>query len=215
MDGIHDMGGMHGFGAVVVDGSEAATHEPWEGRVFALSTLVGIERLGHGSGRAIREEMAPAHYLRASYYERWLWSTEQRLLRNGTIVAREVEDWIARLEAGNPVPHTSDSEQARRVVEATRTATPLEPADAPRFATGERARVRRMRVAGHNRCPRYVRGVSGTVRAVRGIDVLPGAGEAPEPVYAVAFDSDDVFGPSPEGRWEVVLDLWESYLEAV
>ena len=85
IDGIHDMGGMHGFGPVVVPGSDAVYHEPWEGRTFAMSTLVGIERIGTGSGRAIREEMDPEHYLRASYYERWLWSTEERLLRKGSI----------------------------------------------------------------------------------------------------------------------------------
>ena len=34
-----------------------------------------------------------------------------------------------------------------------------------------------------------------------------------EPVYAVAFSSDDLFGPSPEGRWTVLLDLFDSYLE--
>jgi nitrile hydratase len=67
MDGIHDMGGMHGFGRVVVPGGEDAYREGWEPRVFAMSTLVEIESLGEGSGRAIREEMEPEEYLRASY----------------------------------------------------------------------------------------------------------------------------------------------------
>ena len=70
------MGGMHGFGAVVTPGSDRAAHHPWELRVFALSTLVGIHGIGEGSGRAIREAMPPADYLAAGYYERWLWSTE-------------------------------------------------------------------------------------------------------------------------------------------
>src|SRR5213080_1830620 len=47
-DGIHDMGGMHGFGPVVVPGSDAVYHEDWEPRVFALSLLIGIEKLGRG-----------------------------------------------------------------------------------------------------------------------------------------------------------------------
>ena len=29
MDGVHDMGGMHGFGAVVESGGELAYHERW------------------------------------------------------------------------------------------------------------------------------------------------------------------------------------------
>ena len=67
MDGVHDMGGMHGFGGVVEPGAELPYHERWEPRVFAMSTLVEIESLGEGSGRAIREEMEPEEYLRASY----------------------------------------------------------------------------------------------------------------------------------------------------
>ena len=82
------MGGMHGFGRVVTPGLRPGVPEPWEVRTFAISTIIGIEGLGKGGGRAIREEMDPAHYLRASYYERWLWSNEQRLLRKGTICGR-------------------------------------------------------------------------------------------------------------------------------
>ena len=109
-DGVHDMGGMHGFGAVVTPGSEAVSHDEWELRVFAISTLVGIEGLGSGSGRAIREEMPPAEYLRAGYYERWLWSTEQRLLRRGTIAADEIDAWAARLGAGEEAPWREDAD---------------------------------------------------------------------------------------------------------
>jgi nitrile hydratase subunit beta len=79
-------------------------------------------------------------------------------------------------------------------------------------------RVRRMRPAGHTRCPRYVRGATGVVEAIRGNDPLPDIGpyKGPvQPVYAVAFDSEALFGPSEEGRWTVLLDLFEDYLEAV
>jgi hypothetical protein len=30
MDGAHDMGGMHGFGPVVVEGGDEVFHEAWE-----------------------------------------------------------------------------------------------------------------------------------------------------------------------------------------
>ena len=210
------MGGMHGFGAVATPGSDAVSHEEWELRVFALSTLVGTERLGAGSGRAIREEMTPAEYLRAGYYERWLWSTEQRLLRSGTMGEGEVDAWIARLRAGEAVPRREDPEAAARSVEATGASAPLAPATDARFGAGDAVRVRRMRPEGHTRCPRYARGVTGIVDAVRGLDAFPDIGPyagPDEPVYAVAFSSDDLFGPSPEGRWTVLLDLFDSYLE--
>ncbi len=210
------MGGMHGFGAVVTPGSDAVSHEEWELRVFALSTLVGTERLGAGSGRAIREEMEPAEYLRAGYYERWLWSTEQRLLRNGTMGKGEVDAWIERLRAGESVPRREDPDAAARSLEATSAAAPLAAAPDARFGPGDAVRVRRMRPAGHTRCPRYARGATGIVEAVRGLDAFPDIGPyagPDEPVYAVALSSDDLFGPSPEGRWTVLLDLFDSYLE--
>jgi nitrile hydratase beta subunit len=211
------MGGMHGFGAVVTPGSELAYHEPWERRAFAISELIGIERLGAGGGRPIREEMPPAEYLEASYYERWLWSNERRLERKGTIAPGEVDRWVERLRSGEPVPERADPQLAASVVAAERELELLGPAEATKFAVGERVRVRRMRPAGHTRCPRYVRGAAGIVEAVRGTDRLPDIGpyQGPvQPVYSVAFESEELFGSSEEGRWTVSVDLFEDYLEA-
>jgi nitrile hydratase len=220
MDGVHDMGGMHGFGSVVEPGGELAYHEPWEPRVFAIQMLVGLQGLGAGpGGRPVREEMAPAHYLAASYYERWLYSAEQRLLRKGTIRPGEVEDAMERLAAGEPVPAHRDAAMAERIRADLRTVDPMEsPPDHARFGLGQRVRVKRMHPAGHTRCPRYVRGASGVVEGVRGADRLPdravyGEQVAPEPVYSVAFRSQELWGPSEEAPWTVLLDLWDSYLD--
>jgi nitrile hydratase len=207
---------MHGFGAVVAPGVEAVYHERWEPRVFAMSTLVGIDGLGQGGGRPIREEMAPEDYLRASYYERWLWSTEQRLLRKGTILEGEVDAWVERLRRGEGPPRRVDPGQTRRALAAIREAEPLGSADEPRFAVGDRVRVKRMRPAGHTRCPRYVRGATGVVERIQGVDAFPDVGpyQGPdETVYAVAFRSVDLFGASDDGVWTVLLDLYDSYLE--
>ena len=213
---MHDMGGMQGFGAVVAPGSERVADHDWELRVFAISNLVGIHGLGSGSGRAIREEMPPADYLAAGYYERWLWSTERRLLRRGTISEGDLEGWVSRLEAGEQARRTTDPEAARRAVDATREDVSLRPARDTRFVPGDLARVLRTRPPGHTRCPRYVRGAVGVVEGVRGLDVVPDIGPyrgPEEPVYSVVFDSAELFGPSDEGSWTVSLDLFESYLE--
>jgi len=211
------MGGMHGFGPVVTPGSEQAYHEPWEGRIFAISTVVGVDRLGKGPGRPIREEMAPDEYLRASYYERWIYSVERRLERAGTIEPGEVERWVERLEAGERVPRSAEpAGQAERALEAVAETETLRPPGDARYAVGDRVRVRRMRPAGHTRSPRYVRGATGVVEAIRGNDPLPDIGpyKGPlQPVYAVAFESESLFGPSEEGRWTVMVDLFEDYLE--
>ena len=37
MNGVHDMGGIQDMGAIPYEKDEPVFHEPWEGRVFALS----------------------------------------------------------------------------------------------------------------------------------------------------------------------------------
>lgn len=214
------MGGMHGFGKVSEPGDERAYQEPWEPRVFALQMLVGLEDLGAGpGGRVVREEMDPARYLAASYYERWLYSVEQRLLRKGTIAPGDVERMTERLRTSAAIPQHHDPAMAERMVESLRTRKAMGPPphDA-RFAPGARVRVKRMHPPGHTRCPRYVRGAVGAVDAVRGADRLPdravyGETVTREPVYSVAFSSTELWGPSHEPVWTVFLDLWDSYLE--
>lgn len=220
MDGAHDMGGMHGFGAVVEPGSEASYHERWEPRMLALHLLTAFEGLGAGpGGRPTREEMDPASYLAASYYERWTWSAEQRLLRRGTIAPGEVEAMMKRLAAGEAAPEHADPAMAERIISRLQRRAPMDPPpEDARFEPGDRVRVRRMRPDGHTRCPRYVRGVAGTIERVRGADRLPdlttyGMPAEPEAVYAIAFASQDLWGPSEEPAFTVRLDLWDSYLE--
>jgi nitrile hydratase subunit beta len=220
MDGVHDMGGMHGFGQVDGPGEEMVYHERWEPRVFAIQMLVGLEDLGAGpGGRPVREEMEPARYLAASYYERWLFSAERRLERKGTIAPGEVESMMERLEAGEPMPMHEDAAMVERILADLRAVYPMDsPPEDVRFARGQRVRVKRMHPAGHTRCPRYVRGAVGVIDVVRGADRLPdravyGEDVAPEPVYSVAFRSQDLWGPSEKSGWTVVLDMWDSYLE--
>ncbi len=39
MNGIHDLGGMQGFGAVVREENEPVFHDDWERHIFALLNL--------------------------------------------------------------------------------------------------------------------------------------------------------------------------------
>ena len=77
MDGIHDMGGMEGFGRVIRKLNEPLFHHPWERRMWTLA----IARLAGASGnidefRHAIERIPPADYLTLSYYERWLRAVE-------------------------------------------------------------------------------------------------------------------------------------------
>jgi nitrile hydratase len=220
MDGVHDMGGMHGFGAVVVEGGDEVFHEAWEPRVFALYQLSNVcGLLGGPGGRVVGESMDAAHYLEASYYERWLWTAERQLEAKATIAPGEVEAMMARLAVNEAPPRAADPELAAEAVAQLREGSPaMGIAASSRFAPGDRVRVRRMHPDRHTRCPRYVRGAVGVVERVQGADRLPDRAEyglptEPQPVYAVAFFSQDLWGESDEPPWTVLLDLFDTYLE--
>jgi nitrile hydratase subunit beta len=215
VDGAHDMGGMAGFGPVVPDAE--VFHEPWERRMFALARVCRAAGITEGHFREAIESMPPGEYLNASYYERWMYGLERRLERAGNLTPEDLAHALARAGRG-PVPERLDPELTERVLALQHRGSPLPAAAAPRFAPGERVRVRRMRPAGHTRCPRYVRGASGVVELVHGDDLLPdanarGRDEPVEAVYAVSFRSDELFGPGEEPPFRVLVDLSESYLE--
>ncbi len=85
-----------------------------------------------------------------------------------------------------------------------------------RFAAGDRVRARSADPDGHTRLPRYIRGHVGEVVGVRATWALPDQMvrgiTRPEPVYAVRFEADELWG---SGSHSVTLDLWESYVEEV
>jgi nitrile hydratase beta subunit len=215
VDGAHDMGGMQGFGPVVPD--EAVFHADWEPRLFALTRVARQAGITAGHTRAVIESLPPAEYLGASYYERWLWGLEHRLVLAGTLTHADVDAALARVD-GAALPGRSDPELTRATVETQRRGARLAPAAGPRFGVGERVRVRRMRPEGHTRCPRYVRGAGGVVERVHGDDLMAdakarGEDSPVEAQYAVRFASGDLFGPSAEPPFSVLVDLSESYLE--
>ena len=83
-----------------------------------------------------------------------------------------------------------------------------------RFAVGATVRARSADPDGHTRLPRYIRGHTGQVLAIRGNWALPDlvvrGVQRREPVYAVRFDAAELWG---SGTHTVIIDLWESYLE--
>ena len=60
MNGVHDMGGMHGFGPVEVEAGEPVFHASWEGRVLALRRAAGAwRRWNIDAGRHSIERLPP------------------------------------------------------------------------------------------------------------------------------------------------------------
>jgi len=98
VNGVHDMGGMHGFGPVVAEAHEPVFHAEWERRAFALTLAAGF--LGEWNidmSRFAREQMPPAAYLASSYYEHWLWGLEHLLVERGLLTREEIEARVAVL----------------------------------------------------------------------------------------------------------------------
>jgi nitrile hydratase subunit beta len=217
MNGVHDMGGMHGFGPIVREVNEPIFHADWEAHVRAMMTEVrsrgyfNIDASRHGI-----ERMEPAHYLRASYYERWLATIELNLMEGGFIASEELDARTELLREG------SEATLPRSAAIASVPEPPHESPDSPlpvsHFAVGDAVVTRNIHPPGHTRLPRYARGKQGVIQRLHGAQIFPdsnahGLGEDPQPLYAVRFDARELWGEAAESCQTVSLDLWESYLD--
>ena len=214
MDGVHDLGGMQGFGPVVREAGEGPWHEPWEGRTHGMLLGVGMAR-GITGFRYWIESMGNDEYLTTSYYEHWLHSVEQILRRAGDLEDGELDAAVA---AGRTPTERWEQPDAAAVVPLLLCSAPDHGRPAPptgRFAAGDRVRVARLVTSEHNRVPRYVRGAEGVVESVSGEEPLEEGIDSgpPQPVYSVAFSADDLFADAVEPEVEIVIDLYEQYLE--
>ncbi len=89
MSRIHDVGGLHGFGPLAIEGDEPPFHHEWEARVFAINRfMLRAGRYTLDEFRDAIERMAPAEYLAASYYERWLHAIESLIREKGVLDVR-------------------------------------------------------------------------------------------------------------------------------
>lgn len=195
VDGIHDLGGMQGFGPVVVERDEPVFHAAWEGRVFAIvSFVVGRGLANTDSFRHAIERLSPVVYLTAGYYGRWLAAVERLLAEKGILASGEL--------AATVVPTPGAMRQI---------------SDQPRFAVGQTVVARSIHPTGHTRLPRYVRGRRGVVARVHPAWVFPdtnahGLGENPQYAYGVRFAARELWGDDADARAAVHVDLFEGYL---
>jgi nitrile hydratase len=217
VNGVHDMGGMHGFGPVTPEPDEPVFHADWEGRVLAMDLAMrATGEWGVDAARFAREREPPAEYLAESYYERWLGGLERLLLERGLVTEHELaagrsltpgQPLAARLSAEDVVSGQGRGGTSRR-----------EPSHPSRFAVGDRVRARNIHPPGHTRLPRYVRGHVGTVTRLHGCHVFPdssahGLGDDPQWLYVVAFDATELWGADAQSGSAVSVDAFEPYLE--
>jgi nitrile hydratase beta subunit len=222
VDGVHDLGGMHGFGRVEREENEPPFHARWEAAVWAMARATrGPELYNIDEFRHAIERMSPGQYLTSTYYERWLDGITRMLVEKGVVSLDEVEARTAFFRKRPEAPATAalaGPPPPRITPVRPGSETFFRPGTAPpRFTVGDRVVTRERRVPGHTRLPRYARGKRGIVAAMRGVCVFPdtnahGQGEQPEPVYGVGFDARELWGDTAEPNQRVFIDLWESYL---
>src|SRR5262249_13814685 len=138
-------------------------------------------------------------------YERWFTGVATLFVEKGVITREELE-----ARAGGRFPLARPAAQVEPFAAAARAQ--------PRFAPGDRVRVRDIHPAGHTRVPRYVRGKRGTLLRARPAFEFPDlAGHAHaahlEHTCLVEFDARELWTDAAESAESVVVDLWESYLE--
>ena len=220
MNGIHDLGGMHGFGRLGDEPDEPVFRHEWERRCFAIEIAVGfLGRWNTAMSRHAIERMDPGEYLRTSYYEHWLHAAETLLVECGLLSREEIEARIAGAPAG-PTPGRPAALPASEVEAALRRGAPARvDVERPlRFRPGDRVRTVNIHPAGHIRLPRYARARRGVVREDHGVHVFPdahasGRGEDPQRLYNVEFSARELWGEAASAAGTVRIDLWDPYLE--
>ena len=217
MNGVHDMGGMHGMGPIQYESNEPVFDESWEARVFALNRAV--RAWGNWTTDASRHavELIPApEYLRMSYYEQRLHALIELMVKSGLVTRAEVE-------SGKPAPGSPKAAPALTAGAVPSMVVKGKPASrevlvAPRFTVGQHVRARNIHPPGHTRLPRYTRGKLGTIYLDHGVYVFPDTnadslGEKPQHLYSVWFTARELWGEQASGRDAVYVDMWDDYLE--
>ena len=217
MNGVHDMGGMHGMGPIQYEKNEPVFHAPWEARVYAMNRALGaLGKWNIDASRHQRELIPPAEYLRMSYYEKWFTALVELAIKRELVTRAEIE-------SGKPAPGSSKAVPAltpEKVAETLGRGAPAmrDVRVAPRFKVGQRVRARNINPAGHTRLPRYARGKVGTIDRDHGVYVFPDTnahfqGEKPQHVYSIRFAARELWGSQASPRDAVYIDMWDDYLE--
>jgi nitrile hydratase subunit beta len=217
MNGVHDMGGMQGMGAIQAEKNEPVFHAPWQGRAYAVTRAMGAWRKWNlDVTRYQRELIPPADYFTMSYYERWIVALVELMVKTGLVTKAEIE-------SGTPDQGSAKLTPALTAEKVPMLITKGVPAkrDVPvvaSFHAGERVRSRNINPVGHTRLPRYARGKVGTIHRDHGVFVFPDTnamflGEKPQHVYSVRFSARELWGEQAAAQDSVYLDMWDSYLE--
>jgi nitrile hydratase len=214
MDGIHDMGGMHGFGPVPTT-EDTSFHHEWERTVFGIDRVLkamGIYNIDEK--RHAIERLDPQTYVTSGYFERWLYALETLLQENTDVTIEETNPTTESPDFDSQTEEEILSNVRDSLYSTSRFDHPPKP---PKYHEGETVKVANHAPSGHTRCPRYIRRATGTISDHRGTFTYPddnahGKSTA-QPLYSVAFDANQLWEHTNQQTHTIYLDLWEPYLE--
>lgn len=219
MNGVHDLGGMHGFGAVQWQEPVPPPLDQWEAAVIAMNRVGRAGIWNIDEFRHAIERMGNAEYLNTSYFEHWLACLETLVVEKGLFSEDQLAERRSYFEQHPEAPARAAAQAlpGQQPFPAREGHPYLREPVAPRFQPGDTVVARRIAPRGHTRLPRYIRGCRGTVMRCHGTHVFPdtnahGLGERPQPLYSVRFDAAELWGEQAEGRSSVYIDLWQEYL---
>ena len=219
MNGVHDMGGMHGFGKVEPEPNEPVFHAAWEGRVLAMQRAMGFARrvehrhVARRAARRCRPRLSGGVLLPSAGCSAW----SELLVEHGLVDADEIAAGHA-LRPGKPLravssrPTMSTRRADARLVQPAGRQAPA------RFKPGDRVRTKNIH-------PRRTRGCRATCaamsagRSVHGCHVFPGLGrdgqgENPQWLYTVRVRRPRAVGRrTPIPTLKVSIEAFEPYLE--
>jgi nitrile hydratase beta subunit len=217
MNGVHDMGGMDGFGKVEPEPNEPMFHAEWEARVLAMVRAMGAAgAFNIDTSRFYRETLPPHVYLASSYYKKWFLGLEDLLVDKGFVAESEIAAGHATRPAKplNRGKFTRDDVE-RIMVRGKFGRAALAPA---KFKPGDRVHAKNIHPVTHTRLPRYVRGHAGVIERVQGCHVFPDSaatesGENPQWLYTVVFDGAELWGADADPTVKISIEAFEPYLE--
>jgi nitrile hydratase subunit beta len=244
----HYLGGIENLGPI--EFQKRVFVAPWEERIFGIHVaMMGLSNhLGDslpkypiskvptkfksfwtwGHLRTGAEAMNPFDYFKFRYYEKWLGGISGFFVQEGYITEEELDARTALyLADGNvsdaPLPSGGDPAVDNQVIKYLREgdSPKREIKQAPKFAVGDKVKIKNVPAEAHTRLPGHLRGKTGVVSEVYEgaytyfFPTGPDGIGTPMSCYAVAFEPAEIWGKAmSDSNSTFYADLFEVYMEA-
>ncbi|MFT5657105.1 MAG: nitrile hydratase beta subunit [Gammaproteobacteria bacterium] len=226
MDGIHDVGGKQGYGAIDADEIDLYTigrafHHDWEAREWGISRCARTPAITIDWWRHCRELILPVDYLQRPYFDSWAQTDFATYIDGGFFTLDEVCSGHSQTKL-NQADQSSPQALSKAELLTTEKKKAMQfdaEIDAqPLFDIGDQVTTNKHGHSGHTRLPQYARNSRGRIHALHGAHVFPDLSaqgeETHQHLYTVVFDSVELWPDAKNNGDKVYLDLWESYFSA-